>query len=164
MLLIVSVFLCITKCTLLQIVNTHKVVGIAITKVLHLSQGSLKHKYRLGRYLEQPRQGGHGVCGEQKAGHELSMLDCNPEATSVLGCNKRHVAGISREMILPLYSALMKLHLECCIQLWEPQHKGMDLLEQTQSGVTRMIRGLEHISCEDGLRDLGLFHVKKRRL
>lgn len=63
-------------------------------------------------------------------------------------------------MILPLYSALMKPHLECC----DPQKMGMDLLDQVQRVVARMIRGLEHFSCEDGLRDLGPFCLKKRRL
>jgi len=82
------------------------------------------------------------------------------KASRILGSIKRSVASRTRKVILPLYSALMRPYLQYCIQLWSPQHKkDTDVLERVQ-----MIRGLEHLSYEDRLRELGLFSLEKRKL
>jgi len=63
------------------------------------------------------------------------------------------VANRSREVILPPNSALVRPHLESCVQLWTPQHRrDVDLWEQLQRRTTKMIRGLDHLFCEEGPR------------
>jgi len=124
-----------------------------------MGRGNLKHKYRLSRnWLDSsPEEKDLGVLVDEKLNMSQQCALAAQKANHILGCIKRSVASRSREVILPLYSALMRPHLQYCVQLWSPQHKeDMDVLEWFQRRATKMIRGLEYLSCEDRLRKMGL--------
>ena len=73
------------------------------------------------------------------AGSVFSSLNKGTDAAlyailaCILGCIKRSVASRSREGILSLCSALVRAHLESCVQLWSPQNRtDLELLQHGQ--------------------------------
>ena len=88
-------------------------------KVLPMGQGNPKHKYRLGNeWIESSpaEKDLDVVLGEKLTTSQQCVLTAQ-KAKRILGCIKRSVASRSREGILPFYSALMRPHLEYCVQL-----------------------------------------------
>ncbi|KAK4826921.1 hypothetical protein QYF61_012749 [Mycteria americana] len=78
-------------------------------------------------------------------------------------CKEKHCQQVEGGDPSPLHST-DEAHLECRVQCWTPQYnRDMDMLERVQQRTTKMIKGLEHLSYEEKLQELGLFSLEKRK-
>ena len=88
-----------------------------------------------------------------KASLQCMKVAKNKQTNRVLGMIRRTVASRCKDVILRLYKPLVRLHLEYCIQVWNPHlKKDVGVLERVQRRATRMRKGLGTLSYGERLK------------
>ena len=82
------------------------------------------------------------------------------KANVILACVRNSAVSSSREVIIPLYSDLVRP----CLEFWAPHYrKYTETLKNVQRRTAKLLRSLEYKSYEERLRELGLFSLGKSR-
>uniref|UniRef100_A0A803JYA6 Reverse transcriptase domain-containing protein n=1 Tax=Xenopus tropicalis TaxID=8364 RepID=A0A803JYA6_XENTR len=136
-------------------------------KVMHLGCKNMQAPYTLnGTALGKSiMEKDLGVLVDNKLGCSKQCQAAAARANKVLSCIKRGIDSREEGVILPLYRALVRPHLEYAVQFWSPVLKrDITELERVQRRATKLVKGMESLSYEERLAKLGLFTLEKRRL
>jgi len=137
--------------------------GKSISK---LEENVESSSYILASLLLVQQEWQHGCAPPHRGGHAW-LGQCAKHFGFALASRwvkNRWMSSSPRSINLEECTVLGKLDQDC-VQFWAPQFKkDEELLERVQWRATRMMRGLEHLSYEERLRELALFSLEKRRL
>ena len=87
------------------------------------------------------------------------------KGNQTLGLIRRTITYKVNQLIVPLYKAIVRPHLEYCTQVWRPYHKkDTEKLERIQRRATKIIPEFRDLSYESRLSQCDLTTLETRRL
>ena len=136
-------------------------------KCLHTGHGNLNVNYKMGDTVlgttVKEKDLGVTISADMKVSEQCGIAAS--KGNKILGLIRRNITYKGKKLIIPLYKAIVRPHLEYCIQARRPyRKKDIDTLERIQRRATKMIPELRDLSYEERLKECGLTTLETRRL
>ena len=136
-------------------------------KCLHAGHGNTGVNYEMGGTIicKTVKEKDLGVTMNANMKVSEQCRIAASKGNQILGMIRRNITYKEKGLIVPLYKAIVRPHLEYCIQAWRPYlRKDIDMLEKVQRRTTKFITGLRDLSYDDRLKECGLTTLETRRL
>lgn len=136
-------------------------------KVMHVGVNNKMERYGINGQdlVETSEEKDLGVIINQNLKVSQQCLTAAKKGNQILGLIYRTFSMRSKEIIVRLYKALVRPHLDYCIQAWRPHlQKDIDVLEKVQRRATRMIEGLKDLYYEERLKVVRLTTLENRMI
>ena len=136
-------------------------------KCLHTGHRNMNVNYKMGGTVlgttVKEKDLGVTISADMKVSEQCGIAAS--KGNQILGLIRRNITYKGKKLIIPLYKAIVRPHLEYCIQAWRPyRKKDIDTLERIQRRATKMIPELRDLSYEERLKECGLTTLETRRL
>ena len=136
-------------------------------KCIHLGHGNMDEEYKMEDDLlvRTTKQNYLGVTfsADMKVSEQCGIAASKGNQT--VGLIRRTSMYKEKQLIVPLYKAIVRPHLEYCIKAWRPYRKNdIDKIERIKRRATKMIPELRDLSYESRLLQFGLTKLETRRL
>ena len=135
-------------------------------KCIHIGHGNMDEDYKkrdavLGRTTQENL--GVTFSADTKVSEQCGIA--TSKGNQILRLIRGTITYKEKHLIVPMYKAIVRPHLQYCIQAWRPyRKKDIDNLERIQRRATKMIPELRDLSYECRLLQSGLTTLETRRL
>ena len=110
-------------------------------KCLHTGSGNTGMNYEMGGNIlsKTVKEKDLGVTMNANMKVSEQCRIAASKGNQILGMIRRNITYKEKSLIIPLYKAIFRPHLEYCIQAWNPHlRKDVDMLEQIQRRATKL--------------------------
>ena len=136
-------------------------------KCLHTGSGNTGVNYEMGGTIlsKTVKEKDLGVTMNANMKVSEQCRIAASKGNQVLGMIRRNITYKEKSLIIPLYKAIVRPHLEYRIQAWNPYlRKDVDMLEKIHRRATKLIPELRDLTYEERLNECGLTTLETRRL
>ena len=136
-------------------------------KCIHIGHGNMDEEYKIGDAVlgrtTQEKDLGVTCSADMKVSEQCGIA--TSKGNQILGLIRRTIMYKEKQVIIPMYKAIVRPHLKYCIQAWRPyRKKDIDRPERIKGRATKMIPELRYLRHESRLIQCGLTTLETRRL